>query len=87
MNIIRTVREERCYGRRPKDLLETMESIIRNEIYSKLTEKLKKNRTDDDTKSAAPERHKISKTHKLTRRIVNIQLQFIYINVKNTLKY
>ena len=32
MNIIKTVREERCYARRPKDLIETMESIIRNEI-------------------------------------------------------
>ena len=32
INILRNVKEERCYARRPKDLIETMEDIIKNEI-------------------------------------------------------
>ena len=32
IDIIRIVREERCYARRPKDLIEEMETVIRNEI-------------------------------------------------------
>ena len=69
MNIIRTEKEERCNARRPKDLIEAMESIISNEIQLPANSHMsKKKKRTEVTKSAATERHKISKTHKQTAR-------------------